>query len=114
MKYTIDAAGKKLGRVASQAAAMLRGKSRADFSRNSAQDIMVEIINASQLSFSEKKGKETTFKRYSGYPGGLKSLTLQEFVTRKGYGELLRKSVLGMLPKNRMRRKIIKQLQVKN
>lgn len=114
MKYTIDAQGKKLGRIASQAAAMLRGKNRVDFARNSAVGIIVEIINASKISIAVKKAGETTFKRYSGYPGGFKSTTLHEFVTKRGYAELLRKSILGMLPKNRMRLKLIKQLQVKN
>lgn len=113
MRYTIDAQGKKLGRVASQAAELLRGKGSVNFTRNAVKDTSVEIINVAKLSLSLKKGKETTFKRYSGYPGGFKSRTVQEFAARRGYRELVRKTVFGMLPKNRMRMVVIKKLIVK-
>ena len=114
MKYIIDAQGKKLGRVASEAAALLRGKGRPDFSRNTLPDCAVEITNVSNLSISEKKKDETMYNRYSGYPGGRREMSMKEFIAKKGHGELLRKVVLGMLPRNLLRAKLIKRLTVKN
>ena len=114
MRYIIDAQGKKLGRVASEAAAFLRGKGSASFSRNRLPDTDVEILNASKLSITEKKRFQTRYLRYSGYPGNLRATSLAEFTTKKGYPELLRKVVLGMLPRNKQRSRIIKRLLVKN
>ena len=113
-KYTIDAQGKKLGRIASQAALFLRGKGSASYTPNELPDAQVEILNASKLSITEKKGMQTMYLRYSGYPGGLKETRLEEYITKKGHAELLRKVVLGMLPRNRQRSRLIKRLTVKN
>lgn len=114
MKYTIDAENKKLGRVASEAARLLRGKGSPKFAPNVLSDAEVEILNAAKLSIAERKAAQTVYRRYTGYPGGLKAMTLGEFVTKKGHGELLRKVILGMLPRNRQRSRIIKHLTVKN
>ena len=114
MRYIIDAQGKKLGRVASEAAALLRGKGCATFTRNELPDVSVEIANVSRLSLTEKKKDTTVYRRYSGYPGGLKEMTVRELVTKKGHGELLRKVILGMLPRNRQRSRLIKKLVVRN
>lgn len=114
MNYTIDAQGKRMGRIASDAAAKLRGKSLTSFSRNTLPDVTVEILNASKLSITDKKGEQTIYQKYSGYPGGLRETSLADFVTKKGHAELLRKIVLGMLPKNRQRSRLIKRLVVKN
>lgn len=110
--YTIDAKGKKLGRVASEAAKILRGKDSVDFARNIAPDIAVKIINASQADISEKKMKEKVYLHYTGYPGGLRSKTAQQVVDKKGYGELFTKAVYGMLPGNKLRDVIMKKLTV--
>lgn len=114
MRYILDAQGKKLGRVASEAASLLRGKNLAGFSRTVMPETMVEIVNASQLAMLEKKATQTEFTRASGYPGGLKKVSLKAFLTRHGVAELLRKTILGMLPRNRLRPRIIKHLIVKN
>ncbi len=114
MKYTIDAQGKKLGRIASEAARLLRGKGTADFTPNELPDAQVEILNADKISITEKKGAQTNYTRYTGYPGGLKQLSLAELIKKKGFKELLRKVILGMLPRNRQRSKIIRHLTVKN
>ena len=114
MKYTIDAQGKKLGRVASQAALFLRGKGTASYTPNKLPDVEVEICNASKISITEKKVAQTVYLRYSGFPGGLRDTTLAEFVGKKGHGELLRKVVLGMLPRNRQRSWLIRRLTVRN
>ena len=113
-KYTIDAQGKKLGRIASQAASLLRGKGLASFKPNELPDVGVEIVNASGIVFSEKKLAQTKYRRYSGYPGGLKEANLKEFLSKKGVGELFRMVILRMLPRNTMRSRLIKRLTVKN
>jgi large subunit ribosomal protein L13 len=114
MKYTIDAKGKRMGRVASEAALKLRGKALVGYERTVMPNVSVEIVNASKLLISERKGVQTIYHRYSGYPGGLKEASLGEFVSKKGHAELLRKIVLGMLPRNRQRAKLIKRLTVSN
>jgi len=114
MKYTIDAQNKKLGRVASEAARLLRGKGSASYTPNELPDAQVEIVNAAGLSVTEKKGVQTVYRRYSGYPGGLREMQLAAFIAKKGHAELLRKVILGMLPRNRQRSRLIKHLTVKN
>ena len=113
-KYTIDAKGKKLGRIASQAALFLRGKGSASYTPNELSDAKVEILNASELAINEKRATQTVYLNYSGYPGGLRETKLGEFIVKKGHAELLRKVILGMLPRNRQRSRIIKRLTVKN
>jgi len=103
-----------MGRVASEAALKLRGKATPTYERNVLPDVTVEVLNASKLSISEKKSEQVTYQRYSGYPGGLRETSLGEFVAKKGHAELLRKIVLGMLPRNRQRSRLIKRLIVKN
>lgn len=114
MKYIIDAQNKKLGRVASEAARLLRGKGSPSFTPNILPDAEVMIVNGSKLSVTEKKAMQTKYQKYSGYPGGLREISLAEFIAKKGQGELLRKAVLGMLPRNRQRSRLIKHLTVKN
>lgn len=114
MKYTIDAKEKRLGRIASEVAALLRGKGSPSFKPNELPDVSVEIVNASQIVLGEKKLTETKHQRYSGYPGGLREVSLKELLDKKGFPELFRMTVLRMLPRNRMRSRLIKRLTVKN
>lgn len=114
MRYIIDAQNKKLGRVASEVARLLRGKGTPSFTPNVLPDVDVEVLNASQLSIAEKKAVQTKYQKYSGYPGGLREISLAEFIAKKGHRELVRKAVLGMLPRNRQRSRLIKRLTVKN
>lgn len=114
MKYTIDAQGKKLGRVASEAAAILRGKHSVSFTRNELPETAVEVINVSKIAIAAKKSEQTRYSRYSGYPGGLKHVSMKQCIEKRGHGELLRKVILGMLPRNRMRSRLIKRLTVAN
>ena len=113
MEYKLDAKGKKLGRVATEAATLLMGKNSVDFQRNKVADIKVLIENVSDLDISEKKMNNKEYKRYSGYPGGLKIKKMKEIVAKKGYGEVIKKAVYGMLPSNKLRAKIIKNLIIK-
>lgn len=112
MKYTIDAQNKKLGRVATEAAVLLMGKNTTDFARNSMPDIVVEVKNLSKLSITPQKKESTIYKRYSGYPGGLKQETLSRLSVRRGFGEVFKQTVSGMLPKNKLRARMMKNLIV--
>lgn len=112
MKYTIDAKGKALGRVASEAAVALMGKRSPSFRKNVVAPVSVHVTNASKLKITAKKRSETVFKKHSGYRGGLKSKSFVEFLDQKGYGELVRKTVYGMLPTNKLRSRMIKNLSV--
>ena len=112
MKYTLDAENKKIGRVATQAAVYLMGKNLSSFARNSIPEVKVEIKNASKASIDDKKKSQKTYSRYSGYPGGLKQPTMEMVIAKKGYRELFREAVSGMLPKNKLRAKMMNNLIV--
>lgn len=111
-QITIDATGKAIGRVASETAQILRGKDTAAFERNIAPDVKVKIINASKVNTTEKKLGEKYYKSYSGFPGGQKKQTMKQVVAKKGYAELFRKAVHGMLPGNKLRPIMMKNLTI--
>lgn len=112
MKYTLDAENKSIGRVATQAAVYLMGKNMPDFKRNAIPDIKVEITNTSKASIPESKRLQKTYSRYSGYPGGLKQPTMEQVIEKKGYSELFKEAVSGMLPKNKLRQKMMNNLTI--
>jgi large subunit ribosomal protein L13 len=109
--HTIDAQGKKLGRVASEAAVLLMGKNTPEFVRNAIPEVTVTIENASKLDLSEARLAETS-RTYSGYPGGLKETSRAKLIEKKGFGEALRKAVYGMLPANKLRARMMKNLVI--
>ncbi|HEY4509159.1 MAG TPA: uL13 family ribosomal protein [Candidatus Paceibacterota bacterium] len=111
-KYTLDAENKRIGRVATQAAVYLMGKNLTDFKRNSIPQVVVEIKNTSKALIDDKKMLQKTYSRYSGYPGGLKQPTMKQVVGKKGYAELFREAISGMLPKNKLRPKMLKNLMI--
>ena len=110
--HKIDAENKKVGRVATQVAVFLMGKDRTDFVKNRIPDVKVIVENASKLSISEKKRDQKSYKRYSGYPGGLHTKTMKQTIADKGNAEVLKKAVYGMLPKNTLRSKMMKNLVI--
>jgi len=110
-EYTIDAAGKRLGKVATEAARYLMGKNSADFVRHNTPDVTVTITNASKLDVAEKK-KGEIYQSYSGYPGGRKTETLEHLGKRLGYSEVVRRTVKGMLPHNKLQKVMMKNLSV--
>ncbi len=112
-KYTIDATNKKLGRVASEAAIFLIGKNTVGFAKNKVTPARVEILNASKADINSKKLLEKTYDRYSGYPGGLRSPSMKNVIEKKGYRELFSLAVYGMIPSNKLRAQIMKNLTVK-
>lgn len=113
MQHVIDATNKKLGRVASGAASLLMGKNLRDFKRNEIPTITVIIENASKADIPESKLAQLSYQRYSGYPGGRKVLSASQTIAKKGYSEIFKKAVYGMLPTNSLRPKMIKNLIVK-
>ena len=112
MKYTIDATNKKLGRVSSEIAILLMGKNSVDFARNVIPNIEVTITNASKINIDTNKKETAAYKWYSGYPGGLRDEKLKDALAKKGYGEVLRRTVYGMLPSNKLRSRMIKNLTI--
>lgn len=114
MKNTIeiDAKGKKLGRIASQAASFLIGKNLTNQQRNIAPDISVRIANASKLDIDSQKKKEKDYATFSGYPGGLKKENMEKLIARKGFSEILKLAIYGMLPSNKLRAKMLNNLTI--
>lgn len=112
MEHVIDAQKKKLGRVASEAALFLMGKNKANFKRNVAIETTVKIINTSKLSVPISKLKNKEYTRYTGYPGGLRISKMEKIVSDKGYAEVMRRAVYGMLPSNKLRSIMMKNLVV--
>jgi len=111
-EYAVDAKGRTLGRVASEAASILLGKKSPSFVKNKVIPTQVTIVNASKMSMREKMLKEKTYRRYTGYPGGLREATLEEVAAKKGIGEVLRMAVDGMLPRNKLRKERMKRLTI--
>jgi len=99
-EYTIDAAGKSLGRVAAEAAKALMGKTSADYTPHIRSDVKVKVLNISKLSMRDKKSIQKTYVTYTGYPGGLKKEKYADLATRRGGAEPLRRAVRRMLPRN--------------
>lgn len=112
MKYTIDAQGKKIGRIASQAAAALMGKNSTSFAKNKVIPGIVEITNASRADITARKKTGDVYVTYTGFRGGLKSETLGELMERRGMTEVFRRAVYRMLPKNKLRDIRIQNLTV--
>src|SRR4051812_12303160 len=111
-EYSIDAAGKSLGRIASEAAKALMGKTSAMYTPHIQSDVKVTITNAGKIRIREKKRLQKTYTRYSGYPGGLKKESLGHLVSRKGASEALRRAIKGMLPRNTMLVARLKNLSI--
>ena len=98
----IDAAGKTLGRVATAAAHVLLGKDEPTFAKNVVAQVRLEILNANQIKLPASRLQDSTFKRYSGYPGGLRFDSLEKVLEKKGIQEVIKRAVNGMLPKNKL------------
>jgi len=110
-EYTIDAAGKRLGVVATEAATYLLGKDMPDFAKHMAAPVKVNVINVSKLDMSEKK-KQEVYQSYTGYPGGRNEETFEHLAQRLGYAEPVRRTIKGMLPRNKLQSVMMKNLEV--
>lgn len=108
----IDASDRTLGRVATEIAMSLMGKTKATFERNKYSGLSVKVINAGKIQITPKKLEEIVHKRYSGMRGGLRILKGTETREKKGMKELIRLAVYQMLPDNKIRREMMKNLTV--
>ena len=111
-EHTINAAGEKLGRVASRAAKALMGKLSASYTPHISSPTTVTITNAAQLHITEKKRLLKIYTTYSGHPGGLKRESLSSLIARKGHKEALRLAISRMLPRNATRTVRMKRLKI--
>lgn len=109
--YVVDAEGQTLGRLASQIAPILRGKHKATYTPHLDCGDFVVVINAEKVHVTGRKLDQKMYHRHSGYPGGLRSISLRDQLDK--YPErVLEAAIRGMLPKNRLGRKMIKKLKV--
>ena len=109
--HTIDASGKALGRVASEAAKALMGKMSPSYTPNVLSNVKVTIENATKLNFPEKKLTQKVYTTYTGYPGGLKHATLAQ-VNARNATLALRRAIERMMPRNTMRTARMKNLTI--
>lgn len=105
----IDATNQSLGRLASKVASILRGKTSPSFQPHILSSEKVLVENVQKVKLTGKKMEQKKYYHYSGYPGGLKERKVKD-VFQKNPGEVLRRAVWGMLPKNRLRKEMIKNL----
>lgn len=109
--HTIDATGKRLGDVATTVARILLGKTDPSFAKHLVADVQVTINNASKMDMPDRR-KQDIYQSYSGYPGGRHTETLEHLGERLGYSEALRRSITGMLPKNKLKKPVLKNLTI--
>ena len=109
--YVIDAEGKTLGRLAAKIASILRGKHKPEYTPNQPVGDYVIVVNAAKVKLTGKKLEDKIYTRYSGYQGGLKRIPAGEMLKRHPE-RVIERAVKGMLPKNRLGRKLYKRLKV--
>jgi len=109
--YTIDATEKVLGRLAVEIAILLRGKDKPDYAPYLDMGQEVVVVNTSRIKVTGKKAESKKYYRHSGYPGGIKEITYKRLFARDP-NEILRKAVYGMLPRNKLRAKMMKRLKL--
>jgi len=109
--YIVDAKNKVLGRLASKIAYMLQGKHRPDYTPHVDQGDFIVIVNADKVRLTGKKWDQKVYWRHSGYMGGLKLQTARQLL-EKHPEKLIYLAVKRMLPRNRMRKKLLKKLKI--
>jgi len=109
--YLVDAQDRVLGRLSSQIATILRGKHKPNYSPHLDMGDFVVVINAEKIRVTGKKYFQKAYYHYSGYPGGLKVMPFARLL-RKRPERILEKAVWGMLPHNRLGRRLFKHLNV--
>ena len=107
----VDASGRTLGRLATQIADTLRGKHKPEYTPHCDVGDFVIVVNAEKISVTGKKREEKLYHRHSGYPGSLRTRTLNDMLERQP-AEVIRKAVKGMLPRNRLARQQLRKLKV--
>ncbi len=109
--HVLDAKGITLGRLATQAATLLRGKHKPTFTPHVDTGDHVIVVNAKDIRLTGKKRKEKTYYHHTGYPGGLKTTTAERLL-EKTPEEVVAKAIRGMLPKSPLGKKMSKKLRV--
>ena len=110
----IDASGKSLGRLATAVASVLSGKDKATYERHIYCGAPVKVVNASKMRVSVERLEGITHKRYSGFPGGLRLMSGVEVSEKNGFKELVKHAVFKMLPGNKLRREMMKNLKIED
>ncbi|MGE3802322.1 MAG: 50S ribosomal protein L13 [Candidatus Kapaibacterium sp.] len=109
--WVIDATGMKVGRLATQVATLLRGKHKPTFTPHTECGDAVVVINADKVELASKRAAQKEYNWYTGYPGGRRTETFQEAMARHPE-RVIERAVWGMLPKNRLGRRLYKNLRV--
>ncbi|UCD54792.1 MAG: 50S ribosomal protein L13 [Candidatus Omnitrophota bacterium] len=109
--HLVDAKDKVLGRLATRIASLLKGKQKVAYAPHVDMGDGVVVINSEKIRVTGKKPQQKMYKRFSGYPGGLKLESLESLFKRRPH-EILRYAVKGMLPKNKLGRLMIKRLKI--
>ncbi len=109
--HLVDAEGKTLGRLASSIAQILRGKNKVNFSYHLDMGDFVVVINADKISLSGNKADSKEYWRHTGYPGGQKVVSYKQMIKEKPE-KVIQNAVKGMLPHNKLGRKLLKHLKV--
>ena len=109
--YLIDGKDQILGRIASQVAFLLRGKHKPQFTPHLDLGDHVVVVNADKINVTGRKRSQKQYTKYTGYPGGLKKIYLDKLFVQRPE-RVLQRAVKGMLPKNKLGRKMIKKLRI--
>ncbi|MBW1877918.1 MAG: 50S ribosomal protein L13 [Deltaproteobacteria bacterium] len=109
--YVVDASEHRLGRLAARIAIVLRGKHKPQFTPHVDTGDYVIVLNAKKVNLTGRKLDQKLYHRYSGYPGGLRSIDART-VRETDPERMIKQAVKGMLPKNRLSRQVIRKLKV--
>ncbi|MDQ4106333.1 MAG: 50S ribosomal protein L13 [Actinomycetota bacterium] len=109
--YVIDAEGQTLGRLASEIARLLRGKTKPQYTPHVDTGDFVIVVNADRVGVTGRKVEQKVYRRHTGYPGGLREVSYEQMMDRKP-AEVLRKAVYGMMPKTRLARQQFRKLKI--
>ncbi len=112
MQYIIDAKNKPLGRLAGEVAIILQGKKSPDYNPRLEGEDTVVVKNVAKMEVTGKKMKQKIYYRHTTQIGHLKEKTMEMIWEKKGPGEILRRSIMGMLPKNKLRVRRMKRLVI--
>jgi len=109
--HVIDAQDRILGRMATEIAVKLRGKDKPEFAPHMDMGDFVIVVNADKIKVTGNKLYQKKYYRYTGFPGGIRDISLEKLIQKKPE-EVIRRSVRGMLPKNKIGRDLLKKLKV--
>ena len=109
--YLVDATGKTLGRLCTQIAMRLQGKHKPEYTPHVDTGDYIVVINAEKIHLTGKKRTDKIYHHYTGYPGGIKSITMEQMM-RKAPERIIEKAVKGMMPRNKLSRVMLSKLKV--